>query len=156
MKLTFAGIENIPMIEPGDDLVAVTLAGLASMGETLKENDVLVYAQKIISKAEDRYLDLRTVTPGPEAQALAKKVDKDPRKVQAILDESRQVLRAAPGVLIVEQRNGFIQANAGIDQSNIPFNRARTKVERSMTSVCCCPWTRTEARRRFVKPFTAS
>lgn len=124
MKLSFIGIENVPMIAPGDDLVAITLAGLESMGETLKENDVLVYAQKIISKAENRYLDLRTVTPTPEAEALAVEVDKDPRKVQAILDESNEVVRSGPGVLIVEQRNGFVQANAGIDQSNIHSSEA--------------------------------
>ncbi len=119
MKLSFIGIDNIPMIEPGDDLVAITLAGIESMGETLKDNDVLVYAQKVISKAENRYLDLRDVTPSEEAKALAVEIDKDPRKVQAILDESNEIVRKRPGVIIVEQRNGFVQANAGIDQSNI-------------------------------------
>lgn len=124
MKLTFIGIEQIPMIKPGDNLVAATLAGLESMGESLQENDVLVFAQKVVSKSEGRYLDLREVTPGEQALELARKVGKDPRKVQAILDESRQVLRAVPNVLIVEQRNGFVQANAGIDQSNIPLGTA--------------------------------
>jgi coenzyme F420-0:L-glutamate ligase/coenzyme F420-1:gamma-L-glutamate ligase len=120
VKLTFRGIENIPMVEPGDDLVDQILSGLASMGETLQDDDVLVIAQKIISKAEGRYLDLRTVVPSEEAVRLAEEVDKDPRKVQAILDESNEVVRKRPGVLIVEQKQGFVQANAGIDQSNIP------------------------------------
>ncbi len=119
MKLSFIGVDNIPMVEPGDDLVALLIAGLESMEETLEENDVIVFAQKVISKAENRYLDLRTVTPGEEANRLAVLVDKDPRKVQAILDESNEVVRSRPGVLIVEQRCGFVQANAGIDQSNI-------------------------------------
>ena len=119
MRLSFIGIENIPMIEPGDDLVSITLAGLETMGESLIDNDVLVFAQKVISKAENRYLDLSTVTPGPEAIQLGREVDKDPRKVQAILDESNEVVRKRPGVLIVEQKSGFVQANAGIDQSNI-------------------------------------
>ncbi|MCB1645886.1 MAG: coenzyme F420-0:L-glutamate ligase, partial [Pseudomonadales bacterium] len=119
MKLTFSGIENIPMVEPGDDLADLILQGLASMGETLQQDDVLVLAQKIVSKAENRYLDLRTVTPSETAQALALEVDKDPRKVQAILDESNEVVRKRAGVLIVEQKLGFVQANAGIDQSNI-------------------------------------
>ena len=119
MKLTYFGVENIPMVETGDDLVELIDTALASMGESLQENDVVVIAQKIISKAENRYLDLRTVEPGEDAIRLAEEVDKDPRKVQAILDESNEVVRARPGVLIVEQKGGFVQANAGIDQSNI-------------------------------------
>lgn len=119
MKLTFIGVEGIPMVEPGDDLVALIDDALAAMGEQLLADDVIVIAQKIISKAEDRYLDLRTVTPTEEAIRLGEEVDKDPRKVQAILDESNEIVRQRPGVLIVEQRSGFVQANAGIDQSNI-------------------------------------
>ena len=83
------------------------------------DGDVIVIAQKVVSKAENRYLDLRTIEPSERAIELSKKVQKDPRKVQAILNESNEVVRAAPGVLIVEQKNGFVQANAGIDQSNI-------------------------------------
>ncbi|MFT4713338.1 MAG: coenzyme F420-0:L-glutamate ligase/coenzyme F420-1:gamma-L-glutamate ligase [Candidatus Azotimanducaceae bacterium] len=119
MKLEFIGIENIPMIEPGDDLATLIEQGLASMGEQLRDDDVLVLAQKIISKVEDRYLDLRTVVPSAEAIALAQEVDKPPNKVQAILDESNEVVRKRKGVLIVEHKLGFVQANAGIDQSNI-------------------------------------
>ena len=119
MNLTFIGVEGIPMVEPGDDLVALIDEALAATGEQLLADDVIVIAQKIISKAEDRYLDLRTVTPTEEAILLGEEVDKDPRKVQAILDESNEVVRQRPGVLIVEQRSGFVQANAGIDQSNI-------------------------------------
>lgn len=119
MKLTYFSVDGIPMVEPGDDLVHQIDRAITAMGESLLDKDVIVIAQKIISKAEDRYLDLRTVTPSEKAIALGEKVDKDPRKVQAILDESVEVIRARPGVLIVEQRNGFVQANAGIDQSNI-------------------------------------
>lgn len=108
------------MIEPGDDLVAIICDAVAVSGETLQDDDVIVIAQKIVSKAEDRYLDLSTVTPSQEAIELAAEVDKDPRKVQAILDESNEVVRKREGVLIVEQKLGFVQANAGIDQSNIP------------------------------------
>ncbi|MFN3238018.1 MAG: coenzyme F420-0:L-glutamate ligase [Pseudomonadales bacterium] len=119
MDLRMFGVPGLPMVEPGDDLVAQILAALAECGESLQQDDVLVIAQKVISKAEGRYLDLREVTPGPEAQRLAREVDKDPRKVQAILDESNEVVRSRPGVLIVEHKLGFVQANAGIDQSNI-------------------------------------
>lgn len=119
MKLTFIGIENIPLVQPGDDLVALIVDAIAAMGEQILDDDVLVVAQKIISKSENRYLDLATVVPTPEAEVLAVKVDKDPRKVQAILDESSEVVRTREGVLIVEHKLGFVQANAGIDQSNI-------------------------------------
>lgn len=119
MKLCFTGIENIPMVEPGDDLVDQVISGLQSMGETILDDDVLVVAQKVVSKAENRYVDLRTVEPSAEAIKLGKEVDKDPRKVQVILNESREVVRKREGVLIVEHRLGFVQANAGVDQSNI-------------------------------------
>lgn len=119
MKLTFTGIEGIPLVQPGDDLVGQIIDAVQAMGESIQDDDVIVIAQKVVSKAENRYLDLRTVTPGPEAEALAVEVDKDPRKVQAILDESREVVRKREGVLIVEHRLGYVQANAGIDQSNI-------------------------------------
>ena len=119
MRLSFVGVEGIPMVQPGDDLAVLILDALTEMGEALTDDDVIVLAQKIVSKAENRYLDLRTVTPSEEACRLAKEVDKDPRKVQAILDESNEVVRKREGVLIVEHRLGFVQANAGIDQSNI-------------------------------------
>ena len=119
MRLTFIGIEGIPMIEPGDDLAEIISAAILAMGEALQADDVLVLAQKVVSKAENRYLDLRSVTPSAAALALAVEVDKDPRKVQAILDESNEVVRKRQGVLVVEHRLGFVQANAGIDQSNI-------------------------------------
>lgn len=119
MKLCFTGIENIPMVEPGDDLVDQIISGLQSMGETILDDDVLVLAQKVVSKAENRYVDLRTVEPSAEAIKLGEEVDKDPRKVQVILNESREVVRKREGVLIVEHRLGFVQANAGVDQSNI-------------------------------------
>jgi len=119
MNLEFIAIENFPMVNPGDDLAALIEAALAAQAITLMDGDVLCLAQKIVSKAENCYVDLRTVTPSSEAMALAKEVDKDPRKVQLILDESVEVVRKRPGVLIVEHRLGFVHANAGIDQSNI-------------------------------------
>jgi coenzyme F420-0:L-glutamate ligase/coenzyme F420-1:gamma-L-glutamate ligase len=119
MKLTFTGVEGIPMVEPGDDLVSFIDVALADAGDQLLQDDVIVIAQKVVSKAEDRYLDLRTVVPSAEAIRLGEEVDKDPRKVQAILDESNEIVRQRPGVLVVEHRSGFVQANAGIDQSNI-------------------------------------
>lgn len=119
MDLRLFGVPGLPMVEPGDDLCGQILLALEASGESLQQDDVLVIAQKIISKAEGRYLDLREVEPTSEASELAAVVDKDPRKVQAILDESTEVVRSRPGVLIVEHKLGFVQANAGIDQSNI-------------------------------------
>ena len=119
MNLTLLGVPNLPMVEPGDDLLEIIDAGLLSIDESLQANDVILLAQKIVSKAEDRYVDLKCVQPTDEARALGLEVDKDPRKVQVILDESNEIVRKRPGVLIVEQNLGFVQANAGIDQSNI-------------------------------------
>lgn len=120
MKLTFTGITGVPMVEPGDSLVDLIVDAVNGSGEEIVDDDVIVVAQKIVSKAEGRYLDLATVEPGEEAIRLGAEVDKDPRKVQAILNESNEVVRKRTGVLIVEHRLGFVQANAGIDQSNIP------------------------------------
>ena len=119
MKLTYFGVENIPMVEPGDDLSEIIVDGLTSMGEVLLNGDVIVIAQKIISKAENRYVNLNDVTPSTEAIDLGAEIDKDPRKVQLIMDESREILRKRQGVMIVEHRLGFVHASAGIDQSNI-------------------------------------
>ena len=83
------------------------------------DGDVLVVAQKIVSKAEGRHVDLASVRPSQRAQSLAAEVDKDPRLVEVILRESRRVVRHRPGVLIVEHRLGFIMANAGVDRSNV-------------------------------------
>ncbi len=119
MELRFIGVSNMPMVQPGDDLVALIDKALDETGESILDDDVVVIAQKIVSKAENRYVDLAEIEPSPEAEVLAREVDKDARKVQLVLNESREVIRKRPGVLIVEHRLGFVQANAGIDQSNI-------------------------------------
>ncbi len=104
---------------PGDDLAELILEGIMTAGETLGTGDVLVIAQKIVSKAEDRYVDLHDVEPSSRARELADLCDKDPRLVELILSESTEVLRHRPGVLIVVHRLGFVAANAGIDYSNV-------------------------------------
>ena len=118
--LTLIPLADFPRVEPGDDLVSLLLQSLADNGLELRSDDVLVIAQKIVSKAEGRYVRLADVVPGPEAVELAARADKDPRQVELILQESREVLRVRPGVIIVEHRNGYVHANAGIDRSNIP------------------------------------
>jgi coenzyme F420-0:L-glutamate ligase/coenzyme F420-1:gamma-L-glutamate ligase len=113
-------LTDMPLVKPGDDLAALLAAALERrIGKLLTAGDVLVVAQKIVSKAEGRYIDLARVDPGGEAQHLAREIDKDPRLVQVILNESRRVVRHRPGVLIVEHRLGYVMANAGIDRSNV-------------------------------------
>ena len=128
MQLSFSTLANIPMIEPGDDRVSVILQSLASSSQALADNDIIVIAQKIVSKAEDRYLWLDEIEPSEAAINLAKEVDKDPRYVQAVLQESTRVIRKKPGVLIVAHRLGFVHANAGIDQSNIQHPNRRERL----------------------------
>jgi coenzyme F420-0:L-glutamate ligase/coenzyme F420-1:gamma-L-glutamate ligase len=117
--LTLTALPGLPLIQAGDDLPALLVGALRAGAMDLRAGDVLVVAQKIISKAEGRLVALEDVTASPKAIELARKVEKDPRLVELILSESRRIVRALPGLLIVEHRLGFIMANAGIDQSNV-------------------------------------
>jgi coenzyme F420-0:L-glutamate ligase / coenzyme F420-1:gamma-L-glutamate ligase len=118
-SLLLIAMAGFPIVEPGTDLGHV-ICGLArTNGPEFLDQDVVVVAQKVVSKAEGRYVDLANVRPGSDALALAEKVQKDPRLVEVILAESRRVIRHRPGVLIVEHRLGFVTANAGVDQSNV-------------------------------------
>ncbi len=113
------GIPGIPLIQPGDDLASLIAQAIQDVGETLQEGDVVVVAQKVVSKAEGRWVHLGSVVPGPDAVVLARAADKDPRLVELILREANEVLRVRPGVIVVEHRLGFVCANAGIDHSNV-------------------------------------
>lgn len=117
--MTLFPIREFPMIQPGDDLAALIVQGLAAQDDELQAGDILVLAQKIVSKAEGRLVNLADVTPSAQALELADVVGKDPRHVQVILDDSREVIRVRRGLLVVEQRGGWICANAGVDRSNI-------------------------------------
>jgi coenzyme F420-0:L-glutamate ligase/coenzyme F420-1:gamma-L-glutamate ligase len=117
--ITLAALPDFPLVWQGDDLASLILDGLARLDTVPRQSDVLVLAQKIVSKAEGRIIALPDVEPTPEALELAELVHKDPRLVSLILSESRRVVRALPGLLIVEHRSGCIMANAGIDQSNV-------------------------------------
>lgn len=122
-RLTLVALDGIPLVKPGDDLVAIIGASLDHSGETLQDGDILVVAQKIVSKAEGRFVELDSIVPSAEAEALAGAVEKDPRVVELILRESLSVIRHKPGVLITENRLGVIMANAGIDHSNVESKR---------------------------------
>jgi coenzyme F420-0:L-glutamate ligase / coenzyme F420-1:gamma-L-glutamate ligase len=118
-SLEIVALQGLPLISTGDDLVDLIGSALRLNSVTLRAEDVLVVAQKIVSKAEGRLIDLATIDPSAEAVKLAADVDKDPRLVEVILSESVRVVRARRGVLIAEHRLGFIMANAGVDQSNV-------------------------------------
>lgn len=117
--LQLFALAGIPLVEPGDALAPLLEAAARRAAGGLRDGDLLVVAQKIVSKSENRYVDLRTVTPSAEALRLAPLADKDPRLVEVILRESRTVLRHRPGALIVEHRLGYVHANAGVDRSNV-------------------------------------
>ena len=119
MPLTLTPLLGLPLISPGDDLSALLQQSLAQTGLVLQDGDILVLAQKIVSKAEGRLVNLQTVTPCPRAHELAAVTGKDPRIVELILSESKEVLRTRPNVMIVEHRLGFVCASAGIDHSNV-------------------------------------
>ena len=119
MAVTLMSVPDIPLVRPGDDLAALIIAGCERSGLAPADGDIVVVAQKVVSKAEGRYVDLAQVQPSARAEDLAAQVNKDPRLVEVILRESRRVVRHRPGVLIVEHRLGGIMANAGVDRSNV-------------------------------------
>lgn len=117
-EILIRALPNIPYIQPNDNLTEIICQALAEAELTLQAQDVLVISSKIISKAEGRFVDLRTITPRPEAIEIGQKTLKDPRFVEMVLRESVEISRIAPYVLVVRHRLGFTSANAGIDQSN--------------------------------------
>jgi coenzyme F420-0:L-glutamate ligase / coenzyme F420-1:gamma-L-glutamate ligase len=118
-KLTLTALAGLPLIKPGDDLAALLAAALEKNGIVPANKDILVIAQKIVSKAEGRFVDLNSIAPSERAQAIAQEVNKDARLVEVILSESDEIIRKRRDVLIVAHRLGFIMANAGVDQSNV-------------------------------------
>jgi coenzyme F420-0:L-glutamate ligase/coenzyme F420-1:gamma-L-glutamate ligase len=118
-SISFTALPGIGEVAAGDDLAVVACEALAASGLQAQESDVLVVAQKVVSKSEGRLVHLATITPSPRALELAAVTGKDPRVVELVLAESREVLRAKPNVLIVRHRCGFVMANAGIDRSNV-------------------------------------
>jgi len=117
--LALIAVPGLPLIRPGDDLAELVAAAMAAAGIVPIDGDILVVAQKVVSKAEGRFVDLAGIVPSSAAKALAVEVAKDPRFVEVVLSEARGVVRARPGVLIVEHRCGWIMANAGVDRSNV-------------------------------------
>tara|TARA_A100001037_G_scaffold280399_1_gene283126 strand:- start:1046 stop:1816 length:771 start_codon:yes stop_codon:yes gene_type:complete len=121
-SLTLFSLPGVPIVQPGDDIASLIIEGVGRAGETLQDGDIVVIAQKVVSKSEGRFFDLHAVVPSDQAIELAEETDKDARLVELILSESERVLRYRKGVLIVVHRLGFVLANAGIDRSNVGPN----------------------------------
>jgi coenzyme F420-0:L-glutamate ligase / coenzyme F420-1:gamma-L-glutamate ligase len=119
MSLTLTPLQNIPLIRRDDNLADIVVNAIHATNISLHDDDILVFAQKIISKAEGRTVNLANVTPSQRAMELARKTEKDARVVELILQESHEVLRTRVGTIIVEHKLGFVCANAGIDHSNV-------------------------------------
>ena len=111
-------IPGVPQIKPGDDLPAILLKAIDDAKVGLKDGDILVMCQKIVSKAEGAVIDLRTVTPSPFAIQIADMWEKDPRMVEVVLTESSRIVRMKNGVVITESKHGWVCANSGVDASN--------------------------------------
>lgn len=126
--VTLTAVKGLPLIEPGDDLGAILIEGIQRAGIAPRDRDVLVIAQKVVSKAEGRYVELRDIVPSSRAIELATSVQKDPRVVEVILSETREIVRYRKDVLIVAHRLGFVMANAGVDQSNIEHRDGNERV----------------------------
>jgi coenzyme F420-0:L-glutamate ligase/coenzyme F420-1:gamma-L-glutamate ligase len=118
-RLSLTALPGVPLIQPGDNLACIIGTALRDAGIALEAGDILVVAQKIVSKAEGRIVDLATIVPSPAAVKCAQMVNKDPRHVEVVLRESQEVLRLAPNALITVHKLGFVMANAGVDQSNV-------------------------------------
>ena len=118
-RLTITGLTGVPMVQPGDDLARIALDAYAATKLAPEDGDVLVLAQKIVSKSEGRMVDVAAVEPSHEAIALAAETEKDPRLCEVILSESRRIVRRRPNLIIAEHKRGWVMANAGIDHSNV-------------------------------------
>jgi len=119
MKLELTSVPDFPLVVPGDDLAELIMTACSKAEITIQDGDIFVLAQKIVSKAEGRLVNLKDVSVSEKAKELAEKTGKDARIVELVLRESRQVLRYRTNVLIVEHNLGFVCANAGIDHSNV-------------------------------------
>lgn len=146
-SLSLHTIPNIPLIKPNDDLANIILHALSSSEYKLENNDIIAIAQKIVSKSEGQLIDLATIKPSERAIKLAQEINKDPRQIELILSESKEIIGYKPGVIIVEHHSGVILANAGIDHSNV------ANIDSSMGKefVCLLPKDANKSAKRLKK-----
>ena len=126
--ITVTAIHGFPLVSPGCDVVEVTLFCLSEQDTAIESGDIFVFTQKIVSKAEGRAVNLKNVNPGPQAKQLSSETGKDPRLVELILSESKEIVRQAPDLIVAAHRLGIILANAGIDHSNIESDDSSDRV----------------------------
>ncbi|MHC1635936.1 MAG: coenzyme F420-0:L-glutamate ligase [Candidatus Methanospirareceae archaeon] len=117
-------VRGIPEIKEGDDLVKIFFEGLKATGVTLEDDDIIVFASKIVAKSEGRVVELSSVVPSEEAKKIARELGKDARVVQLILEETREIVKIRRGIIITETKSGHICANAGVDESNVEEGKA--------------------------------
>ena len=118
-RVEIIGLPGVPMVQPGDDLAALAISALVDAAIAPEAGDVLVVAQKIVSKAENRFVDVSTVTPSAAAEKLAAETKKDARFCEVVLSESKRIVRQRENLIVAEHRLGWVMANAGIDHSNV-------------------------------------
>ena len=118
-SLTITAVEGLPEIQPGDDIIRQIAEALSRLAEPVRNGDIAVVAQKVVSKAHNCFRNLNDIEPRAEALEIAAATDKDPRVVEVVLQESRSIVRQAAGVLIAQHKSGHIMANAGLDRSNV-------------------------------------
>ena len=147
-RISIFGINGIPEIQPGDRLGPTIVEAAAAQGTALESGDIVVVTQKIVSKAEGRLVKLSTVEPSDFAFSFARAADRDPRLIELVLQESQSIVRMDPdrGVIISETHHGFVCANAGIDQSNIPGDDV----------VCLLPIDSDESARKIMEDIRES
>jgi coenzyme F420-0:L-glutamate ligase / coenzyme F420-1:gamma-L-glutamate ligase len=126
--VSFFALPGIPLVEPGDDLAAILAKALSESEVGLRNGDALVVAQKIVSKAEGRYVNLDNIKPSERAVEIARRTGKDARRVEAIISESDEIVKLGPQLVIAAHKLGFVMANAGIDESNISHDDGTERI----------------------------
>ncbi|OQD58127.1 F420-0:L-glutamate ligase [Methanobrevibacter arboriphilus JCM 13429 = DSM 1125] len=119
MKLELFGLTEIPLVIKGEDIDELILSSLKKQKDSLKNGDIILIAETLISKAEGNYIDLKKINPSSKAKKLAEKSKKDPKLVESIINESKEIIAVGPDFIISETKHGFVCANAGIDESNV-------------------------------------
>ena len=122
-SLELLALNNFPLIKPGDNLASIILKSILKNQLIINDNDIIVIAQKVVSKAENRYVDLEKIKISDDAINLASKLNRNPGFIQAVINESNKILSTKKNVIIVEHKLGFINVNAGIDLSNVPSKK---------------------------------
>jgi coenzyme F420-0:L-glutamate ligase/coenzyme F420-1:gamma-L-glutamate ligase len=119
MEIRVIGIENIPLVDEGDDIASLILNAMIEERIEVENDDIIVIAETIVSKAEGNKINLSSVKPSLKALEMAETTGKDPELVEAIINESNEIIKVGPDFIISETRHGFVCANAGIDESNV-------------------------------------